>query len=70
MKGDAPEPYFEFPAKATGNNRFYAYPNINDWYETIKLNYGIDYQNGGGNCFQPTHATWFKLLDILLFWLS
>ena len=45
MKGSAPEAYHEFPAKATGNNRFDAYPNINDWYETIKLNYGVDYQN-------------------------
>ena len=36
----AAEPYREFPAKATGNNRFDAYPNITDWYETIKLNYG------------------------------
>lgn len=41
MKGAAAEPYKEFPAKATGNNRFDAYPNINDWYETVKLNYGV-----------------------------
>ena len=47
MKGAAAEPYREFPAKATGNNRFDAYPNITDWYETIKLNYGVDYQNAG-----------------------
>ena len=33
MTGNALEPYHEFPAKATGNNRFDAYPNINDWYE-------------------------------------
>ena len=33
MKGAAAEPYREFPAKATGNNRFDAYPNITDWYE-------------------------------------
>ena len=35
--------YEEQPAKATGNNRFDAYPNKNDWYETVKLNYGVDY---------------------------
>ena len=35
MTGNALEPYHEFPAKATGNNRFDAYPNINDWYETV-----------------------------------
>ncbi len=68
MKASAPEPYKEYPAKATGNNRFDAYPNISDWYETIKLNYGIDYLNGGTCCFSPIPDTWLKMLDILLFW--
>lgn len=67
MKNGAAEPYHEFPAKATGNNRFDATPNINDWYETIKLNYGVDYQNGGTCHFSPTPDTWIKMLDILLF---
>lgn len=67
MKGNALEPYHEFPARATGNNRFDAYPNINDWYETVKLNYGVDYQNGGTCHFSPTPDTWTKMLDILLF---
>ncbi len=70
MQGAASERYHEFPAKATGNNRFDAYPNISDWYETVKLNYGVDYQNGGTCCFSPTPDTWFKMLDILLFWAS
>lgn len=70
MTGNALEPYHEFPAKATGNNRFDAYPNINDWYETVKLNYGVDYQNGGTCHFSPTPDTWTKMLDILLFWSS
>lgn len=68
MKGPAAEPYKEFPAKATGNNRFDAYPNITDWYETVKLNYGVDYQNGGTCHFDPIPDTWNKMLDILLFW--
>ncbi len=68
MKGAATEPYREFPAKATGNNRFDAYPNITDWYETIKLNYGVDYQNGGTCHFDPIPDTWTKMLDIMLFW--
>lgn len=70
MKGKADKPYREFPAKATGNNRFDAYPNINDWYETVKLNYGIDYPNGGVCHFDPIPDTWHKMLDILLFWAS
>ena len=68
MKDAAAEPYKEFPAKATGNNRFDAYPNINDWYETVKLNYGVDYQNGGTCHFNPIPDTWNKMLDILMFW--
>lgn len=60
--------YTEYPAKATGNNRFDAHPSVNDWYETIKLNYGVDYQNGGTCHFDPVPDTWIKMLDILLFW--
>ncbi len=68
MKGTADEPYKEFPAKATGNNRFDACPDISDWYETVKLNYGVDYQNGGTCHFHPVPDTWNKMLDIMLFW--
>lgn len=70
MKDGAESPYHEYPAKATGNNRFDAYPNISDWYETVKLNYGIDFQNGGATHFSPVPDTWNKMLDILLFWSS
>ena len=70
MKGPAAEPYREYPAKVTGNNRFDAYPNINDWYETVKLNYGVDYLNGGTCHFNPVPDTWHKMLHILLFWAS
>ncbi len=62
--------YKEFPAKATGNDKFDAHPGINDWYETIKLNYGIDYLSGGQKHFNPVPDTWNKMLDILLFWCS
>ena len=31
----------EFPAKWTGNGSRKAKPDINDWYETVKVNYGI-----------------------------
>ena len=60
--------YYESPAKATGNNRFDAYPNRNDWYETVKLNYGTDYIHNTGNHFSPIPDTWHKMKDILLFW--
>lgn len=67
-KQDADEPYCEFPAKATGNDRFDNHPGENDWYETIKLNYGVDYFNGRVGHFDPIPDTWKKMTDILLFW--
>ena len=62
--------YQECPAKATGNDRFSARPSRNDWYETVKLNYGIDYCDAGGRSehFNPIPDTWSKMTDILLFW--
>ena len=63
-------PYVENPAKATGNDQFSWCPNANDWYETVKLNYGIDYCDAGGRSehFNPIPDTWHKMTDILLFW--
>ena len=62
--------YTETPAKATGNDVFSASPSQNDWYETVKLNYGIDYCDAGGRSehFSPIPNTWGKMTDILLFW--
>ena len=62
--------YVESPARATGNDQFSSKPQRNDWYETIKLNYGVDYcdTNGRSYHFSPIPDTWKKMLDILLFW--
>ena len=62
------EPYTEYPAKATGNDHFDNAPGRNDWYETVKLNYGIDYYAGRIGHFDPIPDTWEKMTDILLFW--
>ena len=62
------QPYTEYPAKATGNDVFSEAPSINDWFETVKLNYGVDYRNGRKKYFDPVPATWNQMLDILLFW--
>lgn len=66
------EPYTEFPAKATGNDHFDASPCVNDWYETVKLNYGVDYLDAGGRSehFYPMPDTWAKMTDILMYWAS
>lgn len=66
-EGDAP--YVEFPAKATGNDCFTAFCGKNDWYETVKLNYGHDYSNNSDH-FDPVPDTWLKMLHILRFWAS
>ena len=60
----------EIPAKATGNDQFSNRPSGNDWYETVKLNYGVDYCDAGGRSehFDPIPDTWHKMLHILLFW--
>ena len=65
--GSGKDAYIEFPAKATGNDCFSAFPSVNDWYETVKLNYGVDYSDGSRH-FSPTPDTWHKMLAILLFW--
>ena len=61
------EPYTEIPAKATGNDALHTAPGMNDWYETVKLNYGKDY-NGTWSMLTEQCSTWHKMLDILLFW--
>lgn len=60
-------PYVEFPARASGNDCFTAFPSVNDWYETVKLNYGIDFGDGSRH-FYPIPRTWFQMLDILRYW--
>ena len=59
--------YTECPAKATGNDQFTSTPAEWDWYETVKLNYGVDYSNGA-RVFDPRPDTWNKMTDILLYW--
>ena len=62
------EPYMEEPAKATGNDCFHNAPGKNDWYETVKLCYGVDYYAGRVGHFDPIPDTWLKMTQILLFW--
>ena len=61
-------PYTEIPAKVSGNNVFSSQPSINDWFETVKLNYGIDYQHGNATHFDPIPDTWLKMVEVLQYW--
>ena len=60
--------YKEFPAKASGNDVFSPTPSVNDWYDTVKLNYGVDYQNGNTKHFDSIPSTWYKMLNIMQYW--
>lgn len=60
--------FIESPAKATGNDCFTARPTINDWYETIKLNYGFDFDNNRQAKGDEIPDTWKKMLHIIEYW--
>ena len=60
--------YSENPAKVTGNDAFTHMPSQYDWYETVKLNYGVNYNDGRRGHFASIPDTWHKMKDVLLFW--
>ena len=60
--------YQEFPAKASGNDVFSPRPSVNDWYDAVKLNYGVDYQNNHTKHFDTIPNTWYKMLNIMQYW--
>jgi glycosidase len=64
------ESFNENPVKVTGNDCFSDSPSFNDWYETVKLNYGVDYLNNKHASFDPIPDTWIKMAEILIFWLK
>lgn len=60
--------YKEFPAKASGNDVFSPRPSVNDWYDAVKLNYSVDYQNNHTKHFDTIPNTWYKMLNIMQYW--
>ena len=61
-------------ARVTGNNAATWTPSLNDWYETVKLNYGYDFTTGArafpnaGNPGAPLPDTWLKMDAVLAHW--
>ena len=55
------------PPKATGNNLTSPNPSANDWYETIKLNYGFNFVSQEGS-YTPRPRTWNSIDGILAYW--
>jgi glycosidase len=65
--------------KVTGNNVVSWTPDINDWYETVKLNYGFDFTDSarrtreyphGDESGKPIPDTWLKMDQIIAYWQS
>jgi glycosidase len=69
------EPETEF-GRVTGNNVISWEPSINDWYETVKLNYGHDFTTGRDTSHLPgpdaapseVPKTWRTMDEILAHW--
>jgi glycosidase len=55
------------PPKATGNNVTRPDPSENDWYETIKLNYGFNFVSQKGD-YSPRPRTWDSMNAVLAYW--
>ena len=72
------QPEKEF-GRVTGNNKATWTPSLDDWYETVKLNYGFDftvaarnvreYPNAGA-LDKPIPDTWKKMNQVLAYWQS
>ncbi len=63
--------------RVTGNNAATWAPSTYDWYETVKLNYGMDYRHGAGfvNALPGIMAsgrsvphTWWLMDQVLRYW--
>jgi glycosidase len=62
--------------RVTGNNVVSWEPSINDWYETVKLNYGHDFTTGRDTSHLPgpdaapadVPKTWRTMDEILAYW--
>lgn len=62
--------------KVTGNNSITWRPSVNDWYETVKLNYGHDFTAGRDTSHLPgpdasvdeVPKTWRTMDEIIAYW--
>jgi glycosidase len=54
--------------RATGNDVTSPSPSPTDWYETVKLSYGVDFTDRTVKRFDPVPATWSRMDEILAYW--
>ena len=57
----------ESPARVTGNNIMSATPQVYDWFETVKLNYGYDIASQSAH-YDPRPRTWDQMIDVAKYW--
>jgi glycosidase len=55
------------PPRASGDNCTSASPTKDNWYETVKLNYGYNFVTGTGH-YGPRPRTWDRVDEVLRFW--
>jgi glycosidase len=67
IKTEGGQQWLEKPARVTGNDCFTSRPSESDWYETVKLNYGVDFKLNKG-FFDPVPDTWVKMREVVLYW--
>lgn len=64
--------FYEVPAKVSGNGAVTNAPTVNDWFETVRLNYGVNHLSGNGekefDLNGDVPSTWKKTLAILTYW--
>ncbi|HEU4535270.1 MAG TPA: alpha-amylase family glycosyl hydrolase, partial [Polyangiaceae bacterium] len=55
-------------ARVTGDDVASASPSVDNWYETIKLNYGRDFRPPNATSYDPLPSTWGKMNDVIAYW--
>ncbi|MEZ9699871.1 alpha-amylase family protein [Vibrio sp. 10N.261.46.E12] len=72
-------PFIETPAKWTGNGSRLAKPNFDDWYETVKINYGVrpdgskdfpELPSDYAQCDYRDHFDFWKSVDVPSSWVK
>lgn len=53
--------------KVTGLDDYTNAPGVNSWYETVKLNYGLNFKDGSGH-YQPQPKTWSMMDEVISYW--
>lgn len=54
--------------RATGNNVTSPAPSADDWYETVKLNYGHNFADPASSSYDPRPPVWDRIDAILAHW--